>query len=149
VPVGLRVLKPLNYLPKCLEGGSLKFRSTPAAAGSRVDRQRAPVLQDLAILDAEHIYGLDLHSLVGWSNSLEFAAVGAAHGHPSCNPVSFGHHTLDADGEVRETLTGLRQGLLEGVDELGGSPGRSSLSGGTEASTISSARSKSPAEMIS
>jgi len=58
------------------------------------------------------------------------------------------NHTLDADGEVRETLTGLRQSLLEGVDELGRSPGRSSLSG-TEASTISSAGSKSPAEMIS
>ncbi len=31
----------------------------------------SPVLQDLAILDAEYIYGLDLHSLDGWSNSLD------------------------------------------------------------------------------
>jgi len=37
----------------------------------------------------------------------------------AAHPIPFGHHVLDDDAEVREALSGLGEGLLEGVDELG------------------------------
>src|SRR5215208_71636 len=79
-----------------------------------------PVLHYLAVGHAEHVHGLDLHPLACGSDPLELSAVGAAHGDAGRHPVPFGHHVLDGDAEVGEALSGLGEGLLEGVDELGG-----------------------------
>src|SRR5829696_2850995 len=80
----------------------------------------SPVLHDLAAGDAKHVDGLDLHPLARGSDPLELPAVGAAHGYAGRHPIPFCHHVLYGDLEVGEALSGLREGLLEGVDELGG-----------------------------
>src|SRR5215217_1674226 len=78
-----------------------------------------PVLDDLAIRDAEHVDGPNLHPLASRSDPLKLSPVGPAHDNTGRHPVPFGHHVLDGDAEVGEPLSGLGEGLLEGIDELG------------------------------
>ena len=55
------------------------------------------VCHNLAILDVEHVDGLNLYPLAGRSDALKLSLVGAAHGHSSRHPIPFGHHVLDAN----------------------------------------------------
>jgi hypothetical protein len=80
----------------------------------------SPMLHDLAVRYAEHVDGLDLHLLACGSNALELSPVGAAHDDSGSHPIPFCHHVLDGDAEIGEALSGLGEGLLEGVDELSG-----------------------------
>jgi len=78
------------------------------------------MLYDLAAGDAEHVDGSHFHPLTCGSYPLERSPMGAMHGDSDRHPVRVSHHVLDGDAEVGEALSGLREGLLEGVDKLGG-----------------------------
>src|SRR5215208_1657608 len=125
-----RVLRGVGqaYSPKCVEGkfcelrpnGVLRSSSTlrlPQEAGWIVGVP--PVLYYLAMGHAEHVDRPHLHPLAGGSDPLKLAAMRATHGDAGSYPVPFSHYVLDGDAEVWEALSGLREGLLEGVDELG------------------------------
>jgi hypothetical protein len=79
----------------------------------------APVLHDLPVRDAEHVYGPDLNPLASRSDALELPPVGTAHRYAGCHLVPFGYQVLDSDSYVGEGFASLREGLLEGVDEFG------------------------------
>src|SRR5215213_7330703 len=78
------------------------------------------MLHYLPLPDAEHVDRPHLYPLAGRGYALELSPVRTAHRHSGGYPVPFRHHVLDDDAEIREALAGLREGLLEGLDELGG-----------------------------
>src|SRR5215217_1987578 len=146
------------YAAKCVEGVFSELRTngvlrSSATLGLAQEVSRivgvSPVLHDLPFRYAEHVDGLDLHPLACGSDPLELSPVGATHDDTSRHPIPFGHHVLDGDAEVGEALSGLGEGLLEGVDQLGWRVVGSSSLSGASGSTISSARPKSPVETIS
>src|SRR5215203_4546706 len=117
------------YAAKCVEGVFSELRTngvlrSSATLGLAQEVGRivgvSPVLHDLALRYAEHVDGLDLHPLAGGSDPLELSPMRAAHHDAGRHPVPFGHQVLYGDAEVGEALSGLGEGLLEGVDELGG-----------------------------